>query len=303
MSAAARPRPVAAGAPESGESAPAPIDFGRFYYAHDCGTPYERSPEWLAYFDQLAEHIIERLSPTRVLDAGCAMGLLVEQLRARGVEAWGLDISEFAIGQVHESVREYCAVGSLADPLPTAFPARFDLVTCIEVVEHMRSADGEAAIGRLASIGDRIFFSSSPTDYAEATHVNVQPPEHWSALFARSGYFRNIDFVGGFPTPWTALYEPASADPAEVVRRYDRKVARLVDELRDVRETALRLQERLAYVEESASGTAVVERDAALARVQELEAELADSRRVLDSRTGRLLRAWHSARSTLRRPV
>lgn len=303
MSAAARPRAAAAGAPEGGESAPAPIDFGRFYYEHDCGTPYERSPEWLAYFDQLAQHIIERLAPTRVLDAGCAMGLLVEQLRARGVDAWGVDISEFAIGQVHESVREFCSVGSLAEPLPSSLPTHFDLVTCIEVVEHMRPADGEAAIGQLASVGDRIFFSSSPTDYAEATHVNVQPPEHWSALFARSGYFRNIDFAGGFPTPWTALYEPASADPTEIVRRYDRKVARLVDELRDVRETALRLQERLAYLEASASGSAIVERDAALTRAQELEAELADSQRVLHSRTGRLLRAWHSARSTLRRPV
>jgi SAM-dependent methyltransferase len=301
VSAAARPRPADADEPET--PAPAGDTFGAFYYQHDCGTPYERSPEWLGYFDQLADHIVEGLAPTRVLDAGCALGLLVEKLRARGVEAWGVDISEFAISQVDESVRQYCAVGSLTEPLPDGFPTHFDLVTCIEVVEHMQPADGEVTIKRLASVGDRIFFSSSPNDYAEATHVNVQPSEHWSALFARAGYFRNVDYPGGFPTPWTALYEPGSADVGEVVRRYDRKLIRLSDELRDVRATAMQLQERLAHLEATATGAAAVERDAALARVGELEAELAETQRVLESRTGRVLRAYHSARGALRRQV
>jgi len=306
VSDAARPVPIGAGPAAAAERetetpAPASIDFGQYYYEHDCGIPYERSPEWLAYFDRLADQIVAQLAPTRVLDAGCALGLLVEKLRARGVDAWGVDISEFAISQVDESVRAHCAVGSLTDPLPEGFPPRYDLVTCIEVVEHMRAADGEVAIGRLGSVGERILFSSSPSDYAEATHVNVQPPEHWSALFARAGHFRNVDYVGGYPTLWTVLYEQASTDLSEVVRRYDRRLIRLVDELRDLRETALRLQERLAHL--AATDTAAVGRDAALGRVKELEAQLADTRRLLGSRSGRLLRAYHSVRSTLRRPV
>jgi hypothetical protein len=174
-------------------------------------------------------------------------------------------------------------------------------VTCIEVVEHMPSAEGEAAIARLAAAADRVLFSSSPVDYAEATHVNVQPPEHWSALFARHGLFRNVDFNGGFPTRWTILYERANADLAEVVRRYDRKTARLVDELRELRETALRLQERVAHLEAGVAGAAVLERDAAAARVQELESELSEARHLLSSRAGRLLRAYSAARRAVRR--
>ena len=49
-----------------------------------------------------------------------------------------------------------------------------------------RPADGAAAIRHLANLGDRVMFSSSPVDYGEVTHVNVQPPEHWSALFAHA---------------------------------------------------------------------------------------------------------------------
>jgi SAM-dependent methyltransferase len=300
VSAAARPQPADAGATERSESGSASLEFGRYYYEHDCGIPYERSPEWLGYFDKVADHIVSRLAAKRVLDAGCALGLLVEKLQERGVDAWGVDISEYAIGQVHESVREHCEVGSLVDPLPVGFPQHFDLVICIEVVEHMAPADAETAIARLASMGDRVLFSSSPIDYAEVTHVNVQPPEHWSTLFARHGLFRNVDFTSGFPTPWTTLYERASADLGEVVRRYDRKTVRLAEELREVRETALRLQGLLTRLEESAAGAAAVERDAALARVGELEDELAESRRLLGTRSGRLLRAYHAARNAMR---
>ncbi len=301
VSDAARPLPADRGQAVGDEDGSTPeqgaesIDFGRYYYEHDCGgAPYERSPLWLTYFDRLADQIVEQLAPTRVLDAGCAIGMLVEKLRERGVEAWGVDISEYAISQAHESIRPYCFVGSLVDPLPAGLPERYDLVTCIEVVEHMQPADSEAAIRRLGSLGDRIFFSSSPTDFAEPTHVNVQAQEHWSVLFARTGHFRNPDYVVGYPTPWTALYEPASSDLGEVVRRYDRKLIQMGHELRAVRETALNLQDRLTHLAAT---------DAGLVHVKALEAELVVAREILGSRSGRVLRAYHSARRKLRRRV
>src|SRR5215218_4972349 len=103
-------------------------EYGRYYYRHDCGIPYERNDHWLQFFGRVADAIVRDLRPTSVLDAGCAMGFLVEALRERGVEAWGIDVSEYAISQVHESVSEYCTVGSLAEPLPR----RYDLIVSIE---------------------------------------------------------------------------------------------------------------------------------------------------------------------------
>jgi len=284
------------------EASTAP-SFGRFYYQYDCGTPYGRSPDWMQHFDELADHIVDRLQPARVLDAGCAMGLLVEKLRERGVDAWGIDVSEFAIGEVHADIQPSCAVRSLIDELPADFPQRYDLVTCIEVVEHMSSADGEAAISRLATLGDRVLFSSSPEDFGEATRVNVQPPEHWSALFARAGHLRNVDFSGDVPTPWTMLYERATSDVIEVVRRYDRRLSRSIMEVREVRETAIRLQGRVAHLAATDAGSAIAERDAARARVAELETEIARLRAILNTRGGRLLRALQAARIVKRQSV
>ena len=59
--------------------------FDAGYYATDCGRPYQRRSEWwLEFFGAIADRIISDIAPTTVLDAGCAMGFLVEALRARG---------------------------------------------------------------------------------------------------------------------------------------------------------------------------------------------------------------------------
>ena len=290
---------MAAVAAPSEATDPPPPQFGRYYYEHDCGTPYARNDEWLAWFGQIADDIVSRLAPSRVLDAGCALGLLVETLREHGVEAWGIDISDFAITQVHDSVRPYCAVGSVVDPLPPAFPDRFDLVTCIEVVEHMSPVDGEQAIARLTTLADRILFSSSPADFGEATHLNVQPSEHWSALFAQAGFLRNLDFDFRLPTTWTSLYERAVPEVGEIVRRYDRKLLRDRDEIRELRETALELQHRLQELDDAAR--LAREREVALARAEKAEAELAELDVMLASRSGRWFRAVQAARRALGR--
>ena len=68
--------------------------YDAFYYAHSCGQPYQRDDVWLNFFASVAERIVSDIRPTTVLDAGCAMGFLVEALRDRGVDAGGVDISE-----------------------------------------------------------------------------------------------------------------------------------------------------------------------------------------------------------------
>jgi SAM-dependent methyltransferase len=81
------------------------------YFSVPYGRPYKRDKEWLDFFDDISERIIEDIEPKTVLDAGCAMGFLVEALRKRSVEAYGVDISEFAIDQVHNIIRKICEIG------------------------------------------------------------------------------------------------------------------------------------------------------------------------------------------------
>ena len=172
--------------------------FDANYYAHDCGRPYQRDDVWLAVFKRWADEIARRIGPSSALDAGCAYGLLVETLRARGVPAWGIDISEYAIGQVHASVKAYCRVGSITAP----FGQGYDLITCIEVLEHLPQAESERALANLCAHTDDIIFSSSPDDHETESHFNVQPPAYWLALFAQQGFYQDKDFDASFITPW-----------------------------------------------------------------------------------------------------
>lgn len=244
----------------SDDSATAASEFGSYYYEHDFGIPYERNDYWLGFFEKIAKRIVVDLQPNSVLDAGCALGMLVEALRKADVDAYGIDISEYAIAHVDPSIREFVWQGSLTDPLPR----RYDLVVSIEVIEHMPAADAEVALDNLCACSDRILISSSPLDYGEPTHVNVRQPDEWAAALARRGFLRDHGVDATFITPWAALYERRPEGVPEVVRAYERRVWQLSSEARDLRETALKLQHRL---EESVGAV----RDAPQIRLELLE--------------------------------
>ncbi|MGA2600780.1 MAG: methyltransferase domain-containing protein, partial [Bryobacteraceae bacterium] len=160
-------------------------DYDSHYYSTSCGPkPYTRNDEWLWFFGAIADEIIRSLRPRRVFDAGCAMGMLVESLWDRGVEAWGADISEYAIGEIRRDMRPYCRVGSIAEPAG----AQFDLIVCIEVLEHMPEEDARQAVAHFAAAADTVLFSSNPNDFTEPTHINVHPLIYWLKLFQEHGY-------------------------------------------------------------------------------------------------------------------
>ena len=177
--------------------------FNAEYYATSCGEPYQHNDIWLAFFGSVADHIKAGIQPGSVLDAGCAMGFLVESLRVRGVEAWGVDISEYAIQNVHPDFRPFCQVGSILAPFPHR---RYDLIVCIEVLEHLLPEQAAPAVANLCKHSSDILFSSTSDDTKEATHFNVQPPQYWAALFARSGFYPDADFNASFITPWAARF-------------------------------------------------------------------------------------------------
>ena len=53
--------------------------YNEAYYHSGCGPiPYEEPEHWVRFFGYIADRIVEDLHPKTVLDAGCAMGYLVE---------------------------------------------------------------------------------------------------------------------------------------------------------------------------------------------------------------------------------
>jgi glycosyltransferase involved in cell wall biosynthesis len=169
------------------------------YYTSHCGNiEYSRDQVALMnHFRTLATSIVERYAPKRALDVGCAKGLLVEHLRDLGVEAFGIDTSEYALSEVRDDIKPFCKFAAATEP----FDGRYDLITCIEVAEHLPEEQAEALIANLCAHADDILFSSTPLDYAEDTHFNVQPRAYWVELFARNGYYSDQWFEPHSITP------------------------------------------------------------------------------------------------------
>src|ERR1700675_1482354 len=120
--------------PNHGESGNSGGLYDRHYYETGCGPiPYDRAHRhWGEFFGAIADRVVVDVEPKAVLDVGCAKGFLVEALRDRGVEAFGIDISPYAISEVRPDIRHFCRVASAVEP----FDRRYDLIICIEVLEH-----------------------------------------------------------------------------------------------------------------------------------------------------------------------
>jgi len=207
--------------------------YGRGPYSYETTAPYRHGePLWERYFGQIADLIASELAPRTVLDAGCAIGFLVEALRKRDIEAWGLDVSEFAIEHVPESIRDFCFRRSVTDDLERDY----DLIVCLEVLEHLPGELAAPTVANLCRHADQVLFSASPDGFRDPTHLNVQPTHYWVELFARYGFFRNIDVDASVAAPQAIHLARANRTPVSIAADYERWHWRMLSELRDLRE-------------------------------------------------------------------
>ena len=196
-----------------------------YYSGYSSGEGYENNKLWVYIFDNIAEKIINNFHPKTVLDMGCAFGYLVEALRKKGVEAYGIDISEYAINNAEESIKPYVKNMSALDELPDDFPKHFDLVVSIEMIEHLYEEDGLKVIDKMVSYADKVLISSTDDDFDDVTHVNVQKKEYWVDKFAKKGFLRNLDIDTTFISYNTYLFEKAeSMDLYDVINHYEKSL-------------------------------------------------------------------------------
>ena len=92
-----------------------------------------------SYFQKTAKHIVDRFNPKSTFDVGCAKGFLVKALCELGVDAYGIDPSEYALKEAHPDIKERLTPG-IAQSIPLG-DNECDLVTCFDVLEHIPEKD------------------------------------------------------------------------------------------------------------------------------------------------------------------
>ena len=172
---------------------------------------------------------IAQLAGKRVLDVGCGGGILSEAMAARGAQVTGIDLAEksLRVAKLHQiesgAQVEYQCIS--AEDLAVRAPAAFDVVTCMEMLEHVPDpASIVRACAALVKPGGQVFFSTlnrNPKSYLFAvigaeyllgilprgTHDYmkfIKPSE--LARFARASHLDVREWKGMGHNPLTGRY-------------------------------------------------------------------------------------------------
>ena len=189
------------------------------YYKSHCGECYERGNGWEEIFAKQAEIITRDFQPKTTLDVGCAAGYLVEGLRDRGVNAYGIDVSDYALSIVREDIKPFCHKQSATEQIK----GKYDLITCIEVLEHLESDAIREAIKNMCHATETIIFSSTPFDFGEETHYSVNQSGYWCEEFAANGFFHDLDYDCSYIAVQTMVFRKRNVGVRELVRTYENK--------------------------------------------------------------------------------
>ncbi|WPL19161.1 3-demethylubiquinone-9 3-methyltransferase [Thiorhodovibrio winogradskyi] len=198
-------------------------------------TLHDINPLRLAFIERKV-----KLEGKEVLDVGCGGGILSEAMAARGAKVTGIDMGEMPlrIAELHtlETGVQVDYRRTSAETLAEEAPASFDVITCMELLEHVpEPASVVRACARLVRPGGYLFFSTlnrNPKSYLFAvlgaeyllqmlprgTHDYarfLRPSE--LACFARAAGLRLDEISGMTYNPLTRVYR---LDPKDVSVNY-----------------------------------------------------------------------------------
>jgi 2-polyprenyl-6-hydroxyphenyl methylase/3-demethylubiquinone-9 3-methyltransferase len=196
---------------------------------------HEINPLRLDYIDGRAS-----IAGKRVLDVGCGGGVLAEAMSRRGARVTGIDMGEtpLEVARLHllESGLEVEYRQMTAEALAEAEPGAFDVVTCMEMLEHVPDpASVVKASHDLVRPGGHVFFATinrNPKSYLFAiigaeyvlrmlprgTHDYAKfiRPSELDAWCRQAG-LRSEELTGMTYNPLTGTYR---LDPGDVAVNY-----------------------------------------------------------------------------------
>lgn len=148
----------------------------------------------------ISASIMADLKPRSVIDVGCGTGALLEALRDRGCEVFGLEYAEAGLALCRSrklDVRKFDLERDTFDGGRT-----FDVALSTEVAEHLPERCADRYIGLLTKAAPQIVFTAAFPGQGGRDHVNEQPAPYWIDKFSALGFTFNEPLSQGWRRQW-----------------------------------------------------------------------------------------------------
>lgn len=140
----------------------------------------------------LVPRLVELLAPRSVIDIGCANGLWLEAFSDCGVEQLrGIDGPWVPREKLRLPAAAFATLDLGRCALPYQLAAsgeRFDMLLCLELLEHLPADRADALLDALCALSDTLVVSAAVPHQGGTGHVNEQWPGYWRERFAARGY-------------------------------------------------------------------------------------------------------------------
>jgi SAM-dependent methyltransferase len=151
----------------------------------DCFFDAQRGESWHSAA-VVVPLVHDMLKPGSVLDVGCGIGTWLQVWMELGVtDVIGVDGAYVPRDRLLVPIESYIA-GDLTKPLDVG--RQFDLISCLEVAEHLDVAHAPTLVHSLTRHGDVVLFSAAVPGQPGTHHANCAWPSYWVELFAEQGW-------------------------------------------------------------------------------------------------------------------
>lgn len=135
----------------------------------------------------IVPYLINKFQPKSVVDVGCGIGTFLKVFSEKGVKKiLGID-GEWVVANQLQIKNEEFLRADLEKPL--TINDKFDMVLCLEVVEHLKETSSDIIVESLTSLGNIIVFSSAIVNQGGQNHINEQDYYYWQEKFSKKGYY------------------------------------------------------------------------------------------------------------------
>ena len=152
----------------------------------------------------------------RALDVGCGYGYAMTLFKEFGYEVYGTDISKHILHEARGNLVWDVAlvVHDIQTPLP--FNKKFDLITCFEVLEHLKSPESAIENCYHALKPGGLYIVTTPNRLSpfssilerDKEHINVRSAGEWKRCFSRFGWnVFKVFYRQWIPIVWRARHK------------------------------------------------------------------------------------------------